>query len=130
MKALSIRQPWAWLIVNGSKTVENRSWSTNYRGPLLIHAGKTIDREALKWLIDNVEEPLTPDELREIETVGAVIGQVDLVDCTQCPCDETDREWHNPGWWAWVLRNPLVLLEPIPAKGRLGLFDMDIDIKP
>jgi len=128
MKALSIRQPWAWLIVNGYKTIENRTWRTSYRGPLLIHAGKTIDREGLRWLLENVEEPLTPDELRELETVGVVIGQVDVVDCTLSPQGD-DCEWHNPGDWAWVLRNPQVLLEPIPAKGRLGLFDIDIDIK-
>ncbi|HHY88739.1 MAG TPA: ASCH domain-containing protein, partial [Chloroflexi bacterium] len=43
MKALSVRQPWAWLIAQGYKTVENRTWATNYRGPLLIHAGKKPD---------------------------------------------------------------------------------------
>jgi hypothetical protein len=40
MKALSIRQPWAWLIVNGYKDIENRSWATKFRGPVLIHAAK------------------------------------------------------------------------------------------
>jgi len=43
MKAILIRQPWAWLIVHGYKDVENRTWSTKYRGPILIHAGKTLD---------------------------------------------------------------------------------------
>ena len=43
MKAISIRQPWAWLIVHGYKDVENRTWATKYRGPILIHAGKTLD---------------------------------------------------------------------------------------
>ena len=43
MKAISIRQPWAWLIVHGYKDVENRTWATKHRGPILIHAGKTLD---------------------------------------------------------------------------------------
>ena len=43
MKALSIMQPWAWLIANGHKDIENRSWPTRYRGPVLIHAGKRED---------------------------------------------------------------------------------------
>ena len=46
MKTLSVRQPWAWLIVYGGKDIENRSWRTPYRGPLLIHAGKRIDQDA------------------------------------------------------------------------------------
>jgi hypothetical protein len=45
MRALSIRQPWAWLIVHGFKPVENRDWATDYRGPLAIHAGKTCTRK-------------------------------------------------------------------------------------
>jgi hypothetical protein len=43
MKELSIRQPWAWLIIAGHKDVENRSWTTTYRGPLLIHAARRPD---------------------------------------------------------------------------------------
>ena len=42
--ALSIRQPWAWLIVNGHKDIENRDWPTNFRGRLLVHAGQTMAR--------------------------------------------------------------------------------------
>ena len=48
--ALSIRQPWAWLIVNGFKDVENRTWGTQHRGPLLIHASMTFDEDCdLEW---------------------------------------------------------------------------------
>ena len=45
MRALSIRQPWAWLIVNGHKDIENRSWRTKYRGPFLVHAGLKVEKE-------------------------------------------------------------------------------------
>lgn len=50
MKALSIRQPWAWAIVNGHKTIENRTWATTYRGPLLIHASKSLDPHGMERL--------------------------------------------------------------------------------
>ena len=48
MKALSIRQPWAWLIVNGHKDIENRSWPTRFRGPVLIHAAKGMTMSSTK----------------------------------------------------------------------------------
>ena len=50
-RALSIRQPWAWLILNGYKDLENRTWRTDYRGPLLIHAGMRVetDKDAVEW---------------------------------------------------------------------------------
>lgn len=50
MKALSIRQPWAWLIVNGYKSIENRTWNTRIRGTILIHAGKGFDKEGYAWV--------------------------------------------------------------------------------
>jgi hypothetical protein len=50
VKALSIKQPWVWLIVNGHKDVENRNWPTRFRGRLLVHAGKKVDRGALEDL--------------------------------------------------------------------------------
>jgi hypothetical protein len=50
MKALSVRQPWAWLLVHGPKDIENRNWYTNYRGWVMIHASKTFDRSAYEEL--------------------------------------------------------------------------------
>ena len=71
MKALTIRQPWASLIVDGEKRVENRTWPTKYRGPLLIHAGKSrleVDRDQARRL-----------------PFSAIIGQVEVVDCPGVP---------------------------------------------
>ena len=51
MKALSIRQPWAWLIVAGYKDVENRTWATDFRGRIYVHAGQRYDNQALKMAI-------------------------------------------------------------------------------
>lgn len=127
MKTLSIHQPWAWLIVHGYKTVENRSWRTNHRGPLAIHASRTIDHDAFDNVIAQciaAGEPLTPAELAEMSITGAVIGTVDVIDCTHEP-ESTDICWHNTGCLAWILRNPQPI-SPVPARGMPGLFDIQL----
>ena len=72
MKVLTIKQPWATLIMQGDKRFEFRSWQTKYRGELLIHAGKAIDKEAMKRL-----SKYLPKEL----PYGKILGKVKLVDC-------------------------------------------------
>ena len=72
MKALTIKQPWATLIIQGDKRFEFRSWQTKYRGELLIHAGKGIDKPAMKRL-----SKYLPEEL----PYGKILGKVRLVDC-------------------------------------------------
>lgn len=122
MKALSIRQPWAWLIVNGHKTIENRTWKTTHRGPVLIHASKTPDLTAdemaayrrAAWEECGV---VIPADL----PLGGIVGMADLVDCTLTP-DDPDS-WHEPGCYAFILRSP----QPMPfrpMKGRLHFFDV------
>ena len=109
MRAITIRQPWAELIVRGDKDVENRSWRTRHRGPLLIHAGARADRGLLE------QHGVTG----EVE-LGAIIGVVDVVDCTP---DRTSA-WHEEGAWGWYLARPKRFRKPIPMKGRRGLFDV------
>jgi len=83
MKIISIRQPWAHLIVNGSKNIENRSWSTKYRGPVLIHASKTVNRRACAELgLDSHELP-----------TGGVVGIAELVNCVE---DHSSRWFEGP----------------------------------
>ena len=128
MKAISIRQPWAWLILVGDKRVENRTWRTSHRGPLLIHAAKIIDQDTFDEVIRVCREkgePLTEGELAAMSQTGAVVGIVDVVDCTQSP-RKSDRLFFNPGCWAFVLRNPQ-FIQPIPARGMPGLFDIRVD---
>lgn len=128
MKTLTIRQPYAWLIVNGYKTVENRIWRTSYRGPLAIHAGLKIERDALEDVLAQCEElgePATPAELHDMNTTGAIVGTVELVDCTLTPTDSRDLEWHNPPAWAWILQHPKPI-KPVPAKGKLGLWESEL----
>jgi ASCH domain len=110
MKVLTVRQPWASLIVTGIKDVENRSWRTNYRGHLGVHAAGRIDKDGLEeWghLVD--DEP----------PIGALIGSVTLVDCIE----NSRSKWAVPGAWHWVLADPRELARPRPMLGRLGLWE-------
>lgn len=113
MKCLSVRQPWAHAILALGKDVENRSWPTRYRGPLLIHAARHIEAGACRRLT------LDPSAL----IVGHCLGIVNLVDCMQ----RSPSRWAIPGQWHWLLRNPRALPRPVPMAGRLGLFEVDIE---
>lgn len=114
LRALSIRQPWAWLIVNGYKDVENRSWPTQHRGPLLIHAGAS--RVHLRADETRVEERFGIRPPTEYD-FGGIIGSVDLLDCGE----RVDSPWHEPEFIGWLLGKPRRL--PFrPVKGALGLF--------
>jgi ASCH domain len=73
MKILSIRQPWAYLITQGSKEIENRSWATTYRGLFLIHASLMVDKMGC------LEHGLDPSELQ----TGGVVGMAEIVDASK-----------------------------------------------
>lgn len=120
MKALSIRQPWAELIVRGIKDVENRGWKTGYRGLLVVHASKTMTakeyRLAARFILQRDVVPPPRDKL----PLGAIVGVVRLAWIAA-----TSRSpWHVHGQWAWELRDPQRLDRPIPCKGQLGLWDV------
>lgn len=134
MKTLSIRQPWASLIVKGFKDVENRSWRTSIRGEIAIHtsASKAEDdwedaiitvaviraialSEAKEWLIKTIGEF---DKLPR----GAILGTVEIADCKR----ERMSPWHFDENWGFYLQNPKELKKPIPAKGKLGFWDFDL----
>jgi hypothetical protein len=116
MKCLTIQQPYADLIVHGAKDIENRSWSTRYRGPLAIHAGLTVDRDMLRELRRACREQGIPCPPAH---TGAIVGIVDLVDIVT----ESDSEWFT-GPYGWVLTNPRVAEKPLPYRGRIGLYDV------
>lgn len=121
MKALSIRQPWASLIVSGSKDIENRSWPTKVRGRVLIHAAKGITRDeyfnaaAVALSINRSLWFPTFEELNR----GGIIGSVEIVDCVT----ESKSPWFF-GDYGFVLRDPQIL-PFVPMKGRLGFFEVD-----
>jgi len=121
--ALSIRQPWAWLVVNGHKTTENRSKPTHYRGPVLIHASLTkASPEQIKQMHRDVAAScyraaqLIP---REVEGYyqGGIIGVAEIVDCKLI----SDDPWHLPGYFGWKLANARPL-DFMPYRGALGFF--------
>jgi hypothetical protein len=114
MKALTIRQPWAWAILSGCKTVENRSYPTSYRGPLLIHAGASCAS-----LIDMLPNgTVVPDSL----AFGCLLGTVELMDCVRV--DEVPPGPFVSGPWCWLLANPQPLKTPIPYVGRQRMFNV------
>ena len=124
MKALSIRQPSVELILRGEKTLELRSWPTKYRGPLLLHASTARFPERTR------RAGLDPDAL----PYGALVGVVDLIEVI--PLDAAtyealrtahrgDDPYPGPPLYGWRLANPRRLPEPIPWKGKLGLFDVE-----
>lgn len=111
--ALSIRQPWAWLIANGHKDVENRTWRTSYRGPVLIHTGQRIDEDAefARYLAGEIGVTI-PDEL----PMGGIVGMARMVGCVT----ESDSPWFA-GPFGFVL----IDARPLPfraCRGQLGFF--------
>lgn len=134
MKVLSIRQPWASLIIKGFKDVENRSWKTSIRGKIAIHASSTksgddlflanlaitkirnsLFYDARKWLTDTIGEF---DKLPR----GVILGTVEITDCKR----ERTSPWHFEDNWGFYLKDPKEFENPIPSKGKLGFWDFEI----
>ncbi len=118
MKCISIRQPWAWLIVSGFKDVENRTWKIKHRGPLLIHASKKFDREGYGWVQEAFPEINMPKP--EEFAKGGIVGRVELTDCVT----KSDSPWFF-GPCGFVVDNPKAFEAVMPYKGQLGLFDVE-----
>lgn len=133
MKAITLHQPWASLIAEGFKTVETRSWSTDHRGPIAIHAGKTM------WTA----------HIFEATTVGLVVegwsfGRADIWHCTLplgaivatavlsdvVPAAQAAADWPgqrrwgdlSPSRWGWILTDVVALSDPIEVAGRQRLW--------
>lgn len=121
MRTLSIRQPWAWLIVQGIKPVENRSWSTDYRGEFLIHAGAGLVQRDYRETAAQLRD-LLGIELPDMHDLqmhrGGIVGIVELVDVVT----HHDSPFFT-GEFGFVLANarPLPF---VPWKGQLGWFDV------
>lgn len=116
MKAISLKQPWAWLIIKGIKDIENRKWHTDYRGPLLIHASKTWDQEGYEFIINQMDK-WVPE--KESHDYGKIVGMVEMIDCV----GRHYSKWFF-GPWGFVFEAPQCWQEPIPYRGQLGLFNI------
>ena len=106
--ALTVWRPWAEAFFRDGKDVENRPWSTPYRGPLVIHAGQTFDHDAEHLVAGG------PDD----HPAGVLLGVVDLTDCIR----NSRSPWAAHGQWHWLVANPRRLVVPVRFRGRRGLF--------
>lgn len=129
MKVLTIKEPWASLIINGYKKYEFRSWKTNYRGKILIHAGKTIEKDMVKRF----------ENYNLDYRCGYIIGEANIVDCIKVDEKLNDelrsidpivygRSNHVENY-AWKLYNIKKYDKPIPCAGKLGLWNYEGVIK-
>lgn len=150
MKVLTIMQPWANLIALGAKKIETRSWYTSYRGPLAIHASKSYPKWARELeKLEPFYSALRPGGIYCFPSFycGWVIAVCRLVDCIQIDFNyfyghagkvqaglrngskvegnELAFGDYTPGHYAWILEDVQRLPEPVPAKGRLGLWDWE-----
>lgn len=140
MKALSIKQPWASLIVEGIKDIENRTWKTNYRGRIYIHVS-----QAKKFNVQMTDEqtkkafPVLTDAMNGNLHFGAIIGEVDIVDCVinhesiwaeKSPdtklVGRTQVTVGKKPTYNWVLANPTAYIHPYRnVKGKLSFWEFD-----
>ena len=139
VRVLSIRQPWAELILTGDKWCENRSWKTNYRGRLYIHASRCESLPAEDWKFYK----LSKDKL----ITGAIVGFVELIDIVAMEEDnfenwnkvmdyisenhpdlpvEADETMYLNGPYCWILKKPKRLRKPIPTGGKLRVWKFDL----
>lgn len=127
MKVLTIKEPWATLIISGYKMYEFRSWKTNYRGKILIHAGMSLEEEYVP-------------RFKEYDlkySSGAIIGEDTLTDCILVN-DDFNRKlleinpivYETSGYtrnYAWKFENVIKYEKTIPCRGKLGLWNYDMN---
>jgi len=131
MKALSIKQPWASLIANGIKDIENRTWKTHFRGRIFIHAS-SISKGMLGLLNkEQVGDIRKKSKLDFDFPTSAIIGEVDIIDCVinhpSIWAEKTDFSQEDPASiWNWVLANPVLYDKPIlNVKGKLSFWEFE-----
>lgn len=126
MKAITVKQPWASLIIQGGKDIENRTWKTNVRGRVLIHASGVYDNN-YKTVINN--DVLKDGKVRNVLNgnipKSAILGSVEIADCVQ----NHPSKWAEKGVYNWVLKNPIVFDKPIEnVKGKLSFWQYDGEV--
>ncbi len=124
MRALTVRQPWAWAIARGHKSILNRGQDTSLRGEVAVHASLRVDLEAFDDVVIRSAnwDPADPEA-----AIGGIVAVVRLVDvCTQawagrsCDCGE----WALPGSFHWRLAQPRPLAWPVLTIGQAGVWEL------
>lgn len=142
MKVLSLLQPWATLVVTGAKKYEVRSWQTNYRGALLIHASAKKPSRKERFFFEQADYFKDHIDSMEHLPYGAIIGQVNLVAIQETgwllqhleadPYHHWAKELafddYSPGRYAWQLSDARELGYNLPLKGTLGLWEYKGDV--
>jgi activating signal cointegrator 1 len=153
LKVLSLIQPWATLVATNEKRIETRSWKTNYRGELFIHASKKVDKKFCEQVAGFLGIEFSGSQWYYLQqgvgNLGAIIAKCNLVDCVQMKEEgfipgfphtahailhngqrvDGNEYWfgdYTHGRWAWILKD-IEPIDPIPAKGKLGLWEFDIN---
>lgn len=153
MRALSLVQPWATLIMVGEKRIETRSWGTSHKGKLAIHASAGKPKYAREFCQEPEVEEILERHGLDWETLprGVVVGTTEVLTCTGIsrwtgevlrvareietyagtvtglPEDEYLFGDYSPGRYAWILGKVEPFLEPVPARGSLGLWKWEPD---
>jgi len=127
LPCLSVRPPWAQAIVAGVKDVENRSWKTRYRGPVLIHASQRFDPSAhdLARCLEEAADPRAQAfraMLGRPPVSSAIIGVADL----RAIVRDSDSPWAEEDMFHWRFENPRSFAQPIAGAGRLRLWQTTI----
>lgn len=127
MKVLTIKEPWATLIIEGYKKYEFRSWKTKYRGKILIHAGMSIEKDMLERF----------KEYNLDYSKGAIIGEAEIVDCILVDEEFNEKlrkinkivygKSNHVETYAWKLENVIKYEKPIYIKGQLGLWNYNFE---
>jgi hypothetical protein len=137
MKALSEKQPFGYLICAGIKDIENRTWKTNFRGRVLIHASSKTEHEPYMIFTDEQYRAIEIadkeiDLFESYKIKSAIIGSVEIVDCIKGSESiwADNRTFVHKGeithLWHWVLKNPMLFNKPIEnVKGKLGFWEYE-----
>jgi hypothetical protein len=139
MKALSLTQPWAWIVLHGGKRIENRTWSTRFRGTFLIHASKGMTREQYREALKACTQLGAPSVAERVPAMdqlilGGIVGQATLSHVLP-PCGVISDDphvrscthaWHMPEQYGFALFDvlPLPFLECKGALGFWGAFEL------
>lgn len=141
MKALTLIEPWASLVAHGLKKIETRSWSTPYRGPVAIHAGR--NRDAIRTgryvgqLFEEAGIPVPAWWMAADQyPLGCIVAVARLDSCFRMEAnsiaEQTRQERAFGGWcvgrYAFVLKDVRRVAEPVPVRGALGLWDLPQDV--
>lgn len=133
MKALTVKQPWASLIISAGKNIENRDWRTNYRGIIAIHSSAKFEQSEMEDACDFMRGFIPKFSSRIFQrehkskplTLGVILGTVEILDCVK----ESDSPWFC-GEFGFVLANPVAFAEPIPCRGALQFWNVPEELLP